>query len=567
MLDTFAEIGVVVLVATLFGALALRLGQSLVLAYVVAGILLGPGLGMISSGSAVPFLSELGIALLLFLVGIEMDVRRLKNIGTASVILGVGQVVFTFALGLLLARLLGFGWLSSSYLSFALALSSTMIVVKLLSDKSELETLHGRLVVGMLVVQDVIAIFGLAFLANITRPSLDAASASLLSGLVLFGSAYAAGKFVLPGVFRLVARSSEMVFFSALSWCFLLALFSRALGYNIAVGAFLAGISLAPLSYSLEIFSRVKSLRDFFVTIFFVVLGTQLGVGSLGQVWFPALLFSLFVLVGNPLIVMVVMSVMGYHPRTSFLASVAIAQISEFSLIIMALGLQLGHVDALLVSTVTLVAIVTIVASSYLIKYDSQLYQLLSPWLSAFQRLGTQEDSRLLPSSAASPEVVLCGHNRIGYGILKTLKRMRKRVLVIDYNPEVIQQMRSQKIPCLYGDIGDIEIIRRMNLKRVRILISTVPEVRENLLLIQKMREARGRGIIIVTANHIDHALELYRAGADYVVLPHFLGGEHVSLLLERFYSRKKMLRTRHEHILELKHRKEIGHAYPVQDR
>jgi Trk K+ transport system NAD-binding subunit len=336
------------------------------------------------------------------------------------------------------------------------------------------------------------------------------------------------------------------------------------IGCSVAIGAFLAGVSLASLSYNLEIISMVKSLRDFFATIFFVSLGMQITLAATMLVA-PIIMFSLLVVVGGPLIVMVLMSLSGYSKKVSFLSGIAIAQISEFSLIIIALGRSLGHIPKEIVSLTAIIAVVTITISTYLIQYNNQLYLRFSRFLSVFERLSKKVKHLEYRPAAFKADVVLCGYNRVGYSILKKLQAMKKSLLIVDYNPELIKQLAKEGVPCVYGDIGDLEILNRLDLANIEILISTVPDASDNLLLIKKTKEVNKKAVVIVTANQIDEALRLYDAGADYVVLPHFLGGEHVSILLEDFTKDfNKILETRLSHIRELSHRKTLGHEHPA---
>ncbi|MBU4407003.1 MAG: cation:proton antiporter, partial [Candidatus Altiarchaeota archaeon] len=297
------DLGIIVLTATLLGLIARVLKQPLILAYVVAGVLIGPAaFRLITSGHMISTFAEMGIAFLLFMVGLELDLSRLKQVGRVSVLCGLGQIAITFVFGFLLSTLLGFQQLESFYIAFILTISSTMVVIKLLSDKNELDTLHGKIALGILLVQDIVTILVLALLTNIGSLSLSTVADPLLKGLGLVSIAIVAGVYVTPFLLRYIARSIELLFLFALSWCFVFAASSFVLGLSIGVGAFLAGLSLAAFPYNIEIIGRIKSLRDFFATIFFVSLGMQI---PAHLVFLPeAIIFSLFVLLGNILIVL-----------------------------------------------------------------------------------------------------------------------------------------------------------------------------------------------------------------------------------------------------------------------
>ena len=558
MVNIFLEIGIVIIAATLLAIIARFLKQPLIIAYIAAGIVIGPvGLGWIKSYDLISLFSELGIVFLLFIVGLQLDIRKLKHVGWQASLVGLGQVIFTGAIGFFIAQYY-FNNLISTYIAIGLALSSTVVVVKLLSDKNEINTLHGRIAIGVLLIQDLVAVMAIMMFSSLDHFS----TALLLSGLykilILFTVALVAYVLILPYIFRKIGASRELLLITALSWAFGMAILAQYLDFSIAVAALLAGISLAGTPYSIEIVGRVKPLRDFFVTMFFVALGMQVAIEPLQKYLFPIVVFCLFVLIGNPVILYVVMKLFKYKPRTAFLTSISLAQISEFSIVLVALGLSLGHLNQEIVSIIAVIATVTIGLSSYMIMYDDWLYRKFK----VFFKVKSEEKLQYLPKKRF--DVVLAGYNRIGYSIYNKLKSMRKRVLIVDYDPEIVKELIEEEKPCIYGDVGDLEVIDKMNLKHVKMLISTVPDIYDNLLLVKKLKEANPRALAIVTANQIDEALKLYERSADYVIMPHFLGGEHVSFLVEKYgKDLNKILRKKLEHIEELKRRQSIGHEHP----
>lgn len=558
MVDVFLEVGIVIIAATVLAFLGKFLKQPSIIAYILAGVIIGPlGLKLIQNNDIIALFSELGIVFLLFIVGLQLDVKKLKGIGSSSLLISIGQVVFTAAIGYVIARF-WFTHLAALYIAMALAFSSTVIVVKLLTDKNEIATLHGRITLGVLLVQDIVAVFSLVFFSSFQDLNSLLFVASGAKMLAFFGLAVIATLFIIPQLFKFVAHSLELLFLAALSWAFAVAFGAAALGFSPASGAFIAGITLASTPYAIEISSRIRPLRDFFVTMFFVALGMQIAIRPLQAYLVPMIILSLFVVIGKPLVMLVITALSNYHKRASFLTSLALAQISEFSLVLVMLGYSLGHLSADIVALIATIATITISVSSYFIIYDEQLYHLMKPLL--FWKGKQQASLEYLPET--SHDVVLCGYNRIGYSILKKLRQMKKSALVVDYNPETIKHLIKRQVPCLYGDVGDIDIIARMNLKRVNMLISTVPTKEDNLLLIKRLKRAHRKAIAVVTANQIDEALELYDAGADYVILPHFIGGEHVALLVEDL-TLKKLVQHKKSHIKELHKRKAMGHEHP----
>ncbi len=561
--DTFIQLGIVFIIAAA-AAFLLRLArQPQILAYVLVGVLITPIFKLITDTSIIESMSLVGIAFLLFLVGLEMDLKGLRNVALISSIGGIIQIIVLFTLGYLVALLLGFLSLEAAYLGLMLAFSSTMVVMKLLSDKRELNTLHGRIVVGILLVEDVVAIFALMVLTSIGGFSASLFLMALLKFASFFVLAYLLSKYVFPYVFRFSAKNQELLLIVSLATCFLFSLAFHYLGFSLAIGAFLAGIALGNLEYNLEIISKVKSLRDFFALLFFVSLGMGLSISTIKELWIPLVVFLFIVQIIKPLVTMTLCSLFKYTKKPSFLTANALSQTGEFSLIIAAQGVVLGHISSELFSLVVMVALLTITITSYTIQFDNWFYKILRKPLKLFD-LFTTEGLEYLPTEV-KPTIILCGHNRIGYSILRDLHQSKKKVLVVDYNPEVISHLVKEGYHCLYGDVVDEEILERMNLRHIQMLISTVPDVNNNFLLIHKVRSVNKRAKILVTAATIDEALRLYERGANYVILPHFLGGEHVSNLITRIREKKVGLEEeKKRHLQHLRQRKDIGHEHPL---
>ncbi len=557
MQPLFLDVSVIIITATIFGIVARWLKQPVILAYVIAGFILGPAVsGYLVEPEFINNLSSFGIALLLFLVGLELDLRKISHIGRVSLALGFGQVVFTAALGFLIVRLFGYSLIPSAYIAIALTFSSTIIVVKLLSEQNALESLYGRIALGMLLVQDLLAIVALILLSGFSQSGASPRAAELLmvggKGILLMLFVYAAQKYLLHRLFSWLARSRELLLLSSIAWCFLIAMAFALIGFSIEIGAFVAGLALAALPYNLEIVSRVRPLRDFFITIFFVVLGSQL-VFMPGQNFFwPLITLCLFVLIGNPLIVMLIMSLLGYRKRTSFLVGLTVAQISEFSLILISLGHRLGHVSAAEVSLVTLVGIITITLSSYLITYGEKMYRSLAPYLNWLERKFNAESATELTAPLKNHTIVF-GYHRLGEKIVTTLESLKQPVVIIDFDPTVIKHLLAENKLCLYGDMSDTEVLKKANLKEAKMIISTVPDVDDNLLLLKDITKQRLETVVYVTANTWHDTKWLYEAGADYVIFPHHLSAEHFSnMLREAIQNREQIITNREQHLKEL---------------
>lgn len=557
--DIFLDIGLIIIIATIGGYIANIFKQPLIPAYIIVGILLGPVFNLITNQNIITTMSEIGISFLLFTVGLELDLKKLKDIGSIATVGTLIQFVILFSTGFLVATFLGYIPLEAVYVALIVVFSSTMVVVKLLSDKKELDTLHGRVLIGILLMQDILAILAISILSSINEFSALTLVGSILKGVSLFLVATFSARLLFPQIFKHAAKNPEILFLTAVSVSFLFSLIFAMFGFSIAIGAFIAGISIANLPYNLEIASRVRPLKDFFSTVFFVSLGLQIVLGTLQKIFIPVLVIVVFTIIFKTIINMILCSVFGYEKRTSFITAIALAQVSEFGFIMVMQGRNLGHITDEFMSLVIIVSTITITISTYFIKFDDNIYRKLKPLISMITPFKTNASKLQTPEKEKTHEVILVGYDRLGYNIYRTLEKAKKDIIVIDFNPDIIKRLIKKEIPCIYGDIGDIEIIDRLDLKNVKILISTIPEPQENRLLIKKLKEINKNAMIFVTSYQVEDALELYEEGADYVILPHFLGGEHVSLILEDVSKDvSKLLDTRMQHIRELNLRKEL---------
>ncbi|MFO8015508.1 MAG: cation:proton antiporter [Candidatus Woesearchaeota archaeon] len=562
-MDIFFQIGIMFIVATAGAYIARLMKQPIIPAYIITGIILGPVLGIITSSTIIKTLSEIGIAFLLFIVGLELNLKNMKETGRVAVVTAIVEVLLVAAAGFWVAGLLGYAPKEALYIGFIIALSSTMVVIKLLSDKRELDTLHGRIIIGILLVQDFIAIFALSFLSELNGfVGFEVAYVLLKAGGIII-AAYLIGRFIFPSFFRKAAESQELLLIVSLGVCFLFSIIASHMGFSIAIGAFIAGVSLANLPYRFEIIGRVRSLRYFFAALFFVSLGLEITLSGISDIILPMLVFLLMVIILKPLVFMIMSALFRYTKRTSFQVASSLAQVSEFSLILAAQGLALGHISNEIFSLTVLLAIITITMTSYLIKFEMPIFNALSRPLSIFDIKETAENLEYLPGDLEY-DVVLIGYDRIGYNLFKMLKKQKKSFIVIDFNPDIIRRMVRKRIPCIYGDIGDPEILERLNLRKTKLVISTVPELHDSKHIIKKAKRENPEVVVFTTASIIDEALDLYKEGADYVILPHFLGGEKVSTMVqETAGDHKKLNMAKLEHIDELKRRIDLEHEHP----
>ena len=559
---TFIEISLLIVLATGAGLILSALKQPTIIAYLAAGFMAGPaGLKLVTDPSFMSALSSFGIAFLLFLVGLELNPGRLRQLGAKAPLVALAQMTFTVAVGYALVHAFGLRDLAAWYVALALTFSSTIVVVKVLTERHELESLWGRITLTILLLQDLWAVAALVVLttgsATAGLPSATVAL-SLGRGVLLAGGLVLASRYLLPTVFAAVARTPELLFLAALSWCFVVALTAGAVGVSIEIGAFAAGLTLAPLPYSVEISARIRSLRDFFVTIFFIALGTQLTFTGLGQL--QPLLWTLtaFVLIGNPLIVFATMVALGYRHRTSLQVGLTMGMVSEFSFVLMGLGLKLGHVTPEEVALVTTVGVITIGITTYLLAHGEAVYRWLKPLLVRLNR----EPEPPVGAVPSTNHVLVFGYHRLGERIVEELARLHEPVLVVDFDPTVIHRLASRSVPALYGDMGDVDVLEHAKLDRARMVISTVPDVADNLLLLANLRHHGLTLPVYATATNWEDTEALSRAGAAYVIFPHYLSGEHFSLML-RDLARKpaRLERERTSHLAALKQRYANHHA------
>ena len=521
------DIGAAILAATVLAYVARALRQPLLLAYIGAGLLIGPpGLGIVQNDKLIAELSELGLAFLMFIVGLEIDLKKLVSSGRVGVPVAVGQVVLCALIAWVPVLALGFSGLPALYLAVASAFSSTMIVVKLLSDKSELDTVDGRITLGILLVQDVLAIVVLALQPNLQHPSLAPILLSLVAGLGLVAGALAVARFVLPVLFRWAAKSTEIVLISAISWCLLIGYLAVLADFSIAMGALIAGVTLSALPYTLDVVAKIRGLRDFFVTLFFVALGMQLELGS-PRVLLAALVLSAVVIASRFLTVTPMLMVAGYGARVGLLSAMALSQAGEFALVIVSIGLTLGQIDREVTSVMALTLVVTSTLSTYMVMSNHRLARQAT---AALRHLGLHEhdedDAAATPAAAAPASIVMLGVHRVASSLLHETRRSGDggALRIVDFSPEVYERLRTMQVPVTYGDISHLDTLEHVGVEHAHIVVSTVSDdflrSTSNMTLLRAVRRINPHACIVVCAETLAQAREMYAAGAAYVVMP-----------------------------------------------
>ena len=523
--STFSEIAALLALAAGVGAIALQLRQPLIVAFIFVGLLAGPSaLGWVQAHDEIDLLAQLGVAVLLFVVGLKLDLKLVRHLGPVALATGLGQLLFTIVFGFLLALALGMDSVKALYVAVALTFSSTIIIVKLLSDKRELDSLHGRIAVGFLIVQDIAVVIAMMVVGSWSTGSAPWTTA-LVIGAKLAAALAVIGvlmRYLLPPLTARIARSQELLLLFGIAWGVLLAAAGEWVGFSREVGAFLAGFSLASTPYRDALSTRLATVRDFLLLFFFIDLGSKLDLATLGGEVGAALAFSSFVLVGNPLIVMAIMGVMGYRKRTGFLAGLTVAQISEFSIVFVAMGIALGHVDAAALGLVTLVGLITITSSTYMILYSEPLYRRLEPWLDVFERARpTREVDEGHGSGAVAPEVVIFGLGRYGSRLLDDLHQRGVRVTGFDFDPEVIRALQARGMDARFGDAEDLHLLETLPLAAVRWIVSTLPVPEINSALLQSLGALGFERGTAVTVHSDEDAAAMEAVGATLVLHPY----------------------------------------------
>lgn len=551
------DIAIILIVSAILAFIAKVLRQPLIPAYVVTGLLIGPlVLGFVKNIELIYSLSEIGIAFLLFTAGLEISLKKIKEANLKKILfVGVIQVCLVFAIGLTTVSLFNLTLLQASYIGIVLAFGSTMVVIKLLADKGELVTLHGRLILGILLLQDLFAIIAIILFMS-GGFAITPILAAFIKLILIVGIALFLQKFVLNSLFRFAARSTELLFLASLAVLFLFIILTYLTDLSIVIGAFLAGVILANSDFKPELESRISPLRDFFSILFFVALGMQIVfVGLAERLGLFLFLIAVAMLI-KPILTILLLRITGYHPKTSFLTGFSLAQLSEFSLIIGMIGLSMGVLDISIFSTIVLATITTMALTPYLIKFKNSAYVLLRKPMNAFKFFPVKENLEYVNKNKKT--ILLVGAHRMGSVLLKRLEKIKDKLLVIDYNPEIINALMKKKISCIYGDLGSPELLENRDMNNFKLIISTIPDHDDNIKLLRKIKariDVQRKTKVILTSSRISEAIDLYERGADYVVLPKVLSGEKLIDLLGDKKSDLKRLRKMHLRQLKRIHR------------
>lgn len=555
--NLFIVLSLVIVVAIIVSALMRILRQPLIMGYILTGVLVGPSvLHLIPEKAPFETFSSLGIALLLFIIGLGLSTTVMQKLGKVVLLAATVQIILSAAIAYGIAVGIGFTPIEALITGVALTFSSTIIIIKLINDKREQNRLYAQVSIGILLVQDIVASIALVLLAAGEKGGLTPADLGWLAlkGLGVSAVLIFVSGFVLPRFSKFIASSQEFLFLFALAWGFGIATLFELAGFSIEVGALFAGVSLASLPYAQEVAARLKPLRDFFVVVFFIVLGEGLELNNIGAALLPAIVFSAMVILAKPLTVLATMGLLGYTKRTSFKTAVSLGQVSEFSLVFVVLAASSGLVPAQLSATITLVAIITIAVSTYLMKYDDQIFAKLENSLRFFENKTVHTEQ----SQAANYSLVLFGYNKGGQEFIKSFQSLHKNFVIVDYDPEVIETLERKRLPYLYGDATDLELLQEVGIEKVKLVVSTITDHPTNISLVKHICETNPHAIVICHSDDYDEAAELYQLGATYVMMPHFIGSEKISTFIRRAgLSKREFAHYRDKHLMLLEHHSE----------
>lgn len=580
------SIGVSIMAATVMAALANKIKQPLILAYIAAGVVIGPriGFGWIEQESDIPVIAEMGLILLLFMIGLELDLKKLKESGKSLIATGIWQFVLCVVMGLGFFYLLGFtlseqksfsyevmgvkilgGPYDLLYLAVCIGISSTTIVVKLLYEKYELDTVAGRITLGVLVFQDIWAIVILGMQPNLDHPEISGILGSFARGGFLVIISLLISRYMLRWVFNQFARSPELILIASLGWCVAVCELAHVSGLSLEMGALIAGAAISTFPYNLDVLAKIINIRDIFLTLFFVALGMQIPnpLTNPGLVGVAALV-ALFVIISRFLSVFPILYALKNGHRVSLLTTLNLSQISEFSLVIASLGIKYQHIGTDLLTIVVFTFVITSVVSTYMIQYSHPL-QLLLSWGATRLGLEDLQSTSSVETTVTGREIALLGFHRIASSLVREMEafneKLRKKLVVVDFNPEVHAKLEAHGIKMIYGDISHLETLRHAGIEDTRVVISSVSDTllkgTDNLRIIRAIQKVCPHARIIVTAESSTRALKMYAEGADYVLLPRAVAAEHlVPIIIEILAGGAKEIRTRE--IERLKSRNEI---------
>jgi Kef-type K+ transport system membrane component KefB len=535
MENIFAQFAFILVISSFFGFLVLKLKLPLIVSYLLAGVTLSfLPLFDTTQSLVLHIFPDIGIAFVLFLIGMELDLREIKALGKPIIISGLGQVIISTMLGFAIATALGFKPVESFYIGLGLSISSTVVVIKMLLEKRDIASLYGKLSIGISLIEDLVAILALMFISissssfNVDLQDLTPLMLLIVKGIGLFLLTYIFSKFIVKYIFDSIAKSTELLFFTAITWCFLFTAFSKALGFSVEIGAFLAGVALASSPYHFQIQGKIKPLRDFFLALFFIYLGSQVQLQDIRQGLLAIVIFTLCALVLKPFIYLLLLSIFGFRKHTLFQTSLNLSQISEFSLIVLLVGVNAGIVSSYTLSIMASVGVLSIICSAILITHSRKFYSAISPMIRFFEHKTKVHFWESPSESILEDHIVVIGAHNIAAPILAYLKPKQIPFVVMDFNPHLVKKLQADGMNAIYGDIADPDVLETLHIEKAHLIISTVSYKQDNEMLLDECKRRKTRATIIVRGEDQEHSRMLKSAGADYVILPEKVSGTYL---------------------------------------
>ncbi len=541
MENIFYQLALVLILASGIGLFVFKIKLPLVVAYLSTGLLLS-AIRLFDLGHSPVFevLPEIGIAFVLFLIGMELKLNELKALGKPIFVAALGQIALSTLLGFGIAKLLGFADIEGLYLGLGLAFSSTVVVIKMLLENRDLSSLFGKLSIGMLLVEDLVAIVVL-MLISVSSSASGLNSALPLATLAfkalgLFFLTFVLSKYLLSKLFEYTARSSELLFITSMAWCFAFTSLAVIAGFSVEIGAFLAGVALASSPYHIQIEAKIKPMRDFFLALFFVYLGSTADLRDLSASLPIIIIFTLYALLVKPVIYMALLSRFGFRKHTLFQTSLNLSQISEFSLIVLLVGVKAGLISPVTVSIMSVVAVLSITISSVLISFSKNIYRVTSPFVALFEKKGKGHYFEHKLEKELTEHIIVIGAHRVGTPIITYLHQNNIPFIVMDFNPTIISDLINKDIYAVYGDIGDPEVVESLHLESAKLVICTASDLSDNQLLLSLVREHNTKAKVILRATDASHAKTLKELGADYVILPEKVSGDYIVHQIKHYW-------------------------------
>ncbi len=532
MNNIFVQLAIILGLSSVLGFITYKLKLPLVIAYLIGGLLISlVGFFNVGGSIVLEFLPEIGIAFVLFLVGMELDLREIRSFGRQILLAGILQILITTTLGTFIVQSFGFSLAESIYLGIGLSFSSTIVVIKLLIEKKDLKSLYGKLSIGILLLEDLLAVvllLGLTSTTSLLGTGLTQAFPILAfmgKVLVLFSIALILNHYILGALFKAVSESTELLFLTALAWCFVFISLAIFMGFSVVIGAFLAGVALASSPYHFQIQGKVKPMRDFFVALFFVYLGTKVNFDYIAQTYWLILIFTAYAVVVKPAIFILLLGTLGFRKHTMFHVAINLSHISEFSLIILLVGLDIGVVSPQTLTIIASSGVLSLIISSVSISKASQIYRIVTNWIGFFERKNLYRVDNI-KSYELEDHVVVIGAHRVGGEIVKFLRKEKHPLVVLDFNPHQVESLLGEQVQVIYGDMGDPEILDILNLDKAKMIISTAQDVSDNKTLLEDLKLRHSAAKVIVRAETIKDAQGLYKAGADFVIIPEVMAGD-----------------------------------------